>query len=143
VVSGAFVDPRGSVSCEQGYSGSRFWGEVGQWVLSSLGRRREVPKVVAADVRADVGQYRVDSAMLCAGLEGFDTKFTFHALDLNNIDATARFIAALDPAVIFSSVTINSWWVLQPTFVPKPTYDALLKRDLVFCSLGTLVSCQN
>ena len=108
-------------------------GEVGQWVLEFLGRRPEVSRVIAADVRPDVGRYRVDTAALSCALGGYDTPFEFHQLDVNDIDGTARLIEAAHPDVIFTSMAVSSWYVLNPpSEVPKRALEKLLPAGFGF-----------
>jgi len=107
-------------------------GEVGQWVLELLGRRPEVPSIVAADVSPDRGRYRVNAAMLSTSLEGYRSSISFRQIDVDDIEATARLVAEVKPAVVFSAVALNSWWVLQPTPIRAQLYDDLLKAGFGF-----------
>lgn len=96
-------------------------GDLGGWVLELLARSPGVTKIVTADIDREKGIRKTNIAQLGAAHMGFYPDMHFVQVDLNQIDATVKIIKEAQPNVIFASMTLQSWWMLEllPTKVRK------------------------
>ena len=99
-------------------------GAIGYNALEFLARTPEVDRIVTVDVRS-AGRGMTNNAMLGAATMGFSPEVEFFQLDVGNLDATASLLRRVKPAVILSTVTLQSYHVISE--LPK---DMFLKLKL-------------
>jgi hypothetical protein len=66
---------------------------------------------VIADINEDRALARVNLARLGAVARGLDPQIDFVRLDLADIDGTADAIAKVNPAIILTTATLQTWWL--------------------------------
>jgi len=87
-------------------------GELGGLVLELLARSPTFRgRLIGADINADAGLRKVNSARQGAICWGVPARIDFVHCDLGNVDATAELIAGENPTVIFNATTLASWWL--------------------------------
>lgn len=110
-------------------------GELGGNVLELLARVPGIAPITVADANADWGRRKTNSAIEGASYAGLYPEIGFEPLDLLDIDRTAELIARLNPAVIYNSTSLQSWWVVNEL---PPEVNKKLYRDK--CGLGPWIS---
>ncbi len=98
-------------------------GELGSNVYQLLLNSGAPLKIVTADVNEDTGIRKTNLMKYVAGQMGIDREVEFVKVDLFNIDETASTIDIVDPDIIYSAATLQSWWVI--TTLPKKVFDKL------------------
>lgn len=98
-------------------------GDLGGWVLEFLARVPNMPKIVTADINEDWGYRKTNSAILGASQFGFYPDIEFVQLDAFDVDRVAETLEEIQPAVIYNSMTLQSWWVI--TQLPQDAYKAI------------------
>ena len=106
-------------------------GELGGIVLEILARIPSISRIVAADINEDHGVRRTNTAIMGASYLNLYPDIKFVKMDLNNIEETARIIQEVNPKVIYSATTLQSWWVID--VLPKDVHAELYKD---YCGLG-------
>jgi len=106
-------------------------GELGGIVLELLARVPNISKIVTADLSEDQGVRRTNTALMGASYLNLYPDIKFVKMDLNNIEESARIIQEINPKVIYSATTLQSWWVID--VLPKELHAQLYKD---FCGLG-------
>lgn len=91
-------------------------GDLGGWVLEFLARCQGVNRIVTADIREDWGKAKTMTAAVGASQQGFSKRLEFHKVDMFDIDRTAELLDSIQPDVIYSAATLQSWWV--PLLLP-------------------------
>ncbi len=86
-------------------------GDLGGWVLEFLARQDGIATIITGDIREDYGRRKTLVAEVGSAQMGYNKRFYFHKIDVNDIDATAELIEKYDPTVIYTSVSLQSWWV--------------------------------
>ena len=86
-------------------------GDLGGWVLEFLARCQCVQRIVTADIREEWGKAKTMTAAVGASQQGFNNRLEFHKLDVNDIDRTAELLNSVQPDVLYSGTTLQSWWV--------------------------------
>jgi hypothetical protein len=87
-------------------------GELGGLVLELLARSPTFRgRLIGADINADEGLRKVNSARQGAICWGVPGNVDFTSCDLGNVEATAELIAREKPTVIFNATTLASWWL--------------------------------
>ncbi len=92
-------------------------GDLGGWVLEFLARCQGVHRIVTADIREEWGEAKTNTAAVGASQQGFNKRLEFHKLDVYDIDRTAELLNDVQPDVLYSGTTLQSWWV--PLLFPK------------------------
>jgi len=92
-------------------------GEIGGKALEILARRPGMGRIIAADFNVEYGKQKVNNALFGAAMEGYYPNIVFTPIDLNNIDQTAQTLAKYNPAVIFNSTSLQSYWMVE--LLPK------------------------
>lgn len=106
-------------------------GELGGIALEILARVPNITKVVTADLNEDHGVRRTNTALMGASYLNLYPNIEFVKIDLNNIEETAKIIREINPRIIYSATTLQSWWVIDA--LPKNVHAQLYKD---FCGLG-------
>ncbi len=83
-------------------------GDLGGWALEFLARREGLGTIYTADIREDYGISKTNCAAVGAGHEGYDKKFQFYKLELDDIDKTAKMLENTRPDVIFTALSLKS-----------------------------------
>jgi len=100
-------------------------GELGGHVLEMLVRTPGYRRIVTADVDEDRAYRKTNIAIYGASQMGFYPDVEYTKIDLNNLDQAAEVINRVNPDVIYSAATLQSWWVI--TTLPKDVFDDLDK----------------
>jgi len=100
-------------------------GELGGQVLQLLLNSGLPAKFVTADIDEETGVRKTNLMKYVAGQMGIYRDIEFVKIDLNNIEDTASIINRIDPNIIYSAVTFQSWWVI--TTLPKEVFEKLDK----------------
>jgi len=98
-------------------------GDLAGYVLEFLARVPNIPRIVAADINEDWGYRKVNSAIAGASQFNLYPDIEFRHLDAFDIDKTAGLIQEVQPAVVYNSMTLQSWWVI--TTLPKDAYKTI------------------
>jgi hypothetical protein len=98
-------------------------GSLGSLVLDLLLRINSSLEVLVASRNEDTVHQRTNLAMLAALQLGHRPHVSSTALDVSNVSQSAALIARFRPDIIFSSVCLQSWWVIGG--LPKPIFDRL------------------
>ena len=106
-------------------------GELGGIVLEILARVPNITKIVTADLNEDHGVRRTNTALMGASYLNLYPNIEFVKIDLNHIEETAKIIREINPRIIYSATTLQSWWVIDA--LPKNVHAQLYKD---FCGLG-------
>jgi len=85
-------------------------GDLGGWVLEFLARTPGVKNIVTADINEKWGTSKTNNARLNAAHAGLYPNMSFKKIDLNNLDGAAETIKEIEPDIIYSGVTLQSWW---------------------------------
>ncbi|NVM46870.1 MAG: hypothetical protein HWN79_18335, partial [Candidatus Lokiarchaeota archaeon] len=100
-------------------------GELGGIALEILARVPNITKIVTADLNEDHGIRRTNTALMGASYLNLYPNIEFVKIDLNNIEETAKIIREINPRIIFSATTLQSWWVIDA--LPKNVHTQLYK----------------
>ena len=98
-------------------------GDLGGWVLEFLARVPNMPKIVTADIRDDWGERKTNSAIAGASQFGLYPDIEFIKLDAFDVDVTAKVLQEVQPAIIYNSMTLQSWWVIAQ--LPEKAYKTI------------------
>jgi len=88
-------------------------GDLGGHVLEMLARVPGRRRIITADVNEEWGYRKTNLAAFGAAQLGYYPEITFTQLDLFNVDQTAETILACRPDIIYSTATLQSWWVID------------------------------
>ncbi|MBW2122210.1 MAG: hypothetical protein JRH07_10240 [Deltaproteobacteria bacterium] len=100
-------------------------GDLGGHVLEMLVRAPGARRIVTADINEDWGYRKTNIAAFGASQLGFYPELEFRKVDLYNIDETAETISKVSPEIIYSAVSLQSWWVINT--LPKEQFERLDK----------------
>jgi hypothetical protein len=98
-------------------------GLIGNYGLEFLARTPGVTSIFTADIDKTVGLSKTHNASLGAAHMGFYPNIEFVHLDLFNIEETASLLGRIAPDVVWSCVTLQSWWVISE--LPQDLYKKL------------------
>ncbi|MFW6138208.1 MAG: hypothetical protein ACOC7U_03445, partial [Spirochaetota bacterium] len=101
-------------------------GELGSQVYQLLLTSGVPVRLVTADVNEDNGIRKTNLMKYVAGQMGIDREVEFKKVDLYNIEQTAETIRKINPDIIYTAATLQSWWVITtlPTDVFKKLDEA-------------------
>ena len=85
-------------------------------------------KILVAGRNQQYLHQRTNLSALSAIQLGFYPDVNYTELDVQNIEQTAHTISVFKPDIIFSSVSLQSWWVI--TKLPKPVFESLDEAQL-------------
>lgn len=98
-------------------------GDLGGHVLEMLVRSPGSRRIITADVNAEWGYRKTNIAAFGGAQMGYYPKLEFVKIDLSNIDQTAELITKYRPEVIYSAVSLQSWWVINT--LPPEVFEEL------------------
>ena len=98
-------------------------GELGGQVYKLLLTSGTPLRIVTADIDEDLGIRKTNLMRYVAGQMGYDREVEFVRVDLYNIEETANTINQVDPDIIYTAATLQSWWVI--TTLPKDVFNKL------------------
>jgi hypothetical protein len=98
-------------------------GDLGGHVLEMLAREPGTRRIITSDVNEDWGYRKTNIAAYGAAQLGYYPELEFTKINLYNIEETAEQIAKYRPDVIYSAVSLQSWWVINT--LPKDVFDKL------------------
>ena len=98
-------------------------GDLGGHVLEMLVRAPGYRKIITADVNEDWTYRKTNIAAFGASQLGHYPELEFVKIDLYNIDQSAEIISKYKPEVIYSAVSLQSWWVINN--LPKEVFEEL------------------
>lgn len=100
-------------------------GDLGGHVLEMLVRAPGTRRIITADVNEDLAYRKTNIAVFGASQLGHYPEVEFTKIDLYNIEQTAEIISKFKPEIIYSAVTLQSWWVINT--LPKDVFEQLDK----------------
>jgi len=100
-------------------------GDLGGHVLEMLVRAPGSLRIITADVNEDWGYRKTNIAAFGASQLGHYPEVEFTRVDLYDIDRTAEIISKFKPEIIYSAVSLQSWWVINT--LPKEVFERLDK----------------
>jgi hypothetical protein len=98
-------------------------GDLGGHVLELLVRAPGSRRIITADVNEDWAYRKTNIAAFGAAQLGHYPEMEFVKVDLYNIDRTSELIAKYQPDIIYSAVSLQSWWVINT--LPKEVFEKL------------------
>lgn len=98
-------------------------GNVGSHVLDMLTRRDEPPRITLVGRDEEYLRRRANLSTLVAHQLGFAPHVEYAIADVTDLEPTAEVIARAQPDVIFSTVSLQAWWVINE--LPKPVFEEL------------------
>jgi hypothetical protein len=98
-------------------------GDLGAHVLDMLSRSPERPRIVVAGRKEEPLVRRKNLARYAALHLGATPDLDHVVLDLDDEARTAEVLSAVNPDIVFSAVSLQSWRVI--TELPKPVFDEL------------------
>jgi hypothetical protein len=98
-------------------------GDLGGHVLEMLARAPGPRRIITADINDDWGYRKTNIAAFGAAQMGCYPQLEFVKVDLYNPDQTAEIISKYKPEIIYSAVSLQSWWVINT--LPKEVFEKL------------------
>jgi hypothetical protein len=98
-------------------------GDLGGHVLEMLVRVPGARRIITADVNEDWGYRKTNLALFGASQLGFYPDLEFTKVDLYDIEKTAETILSFSPEIIYSAVSLQSWWVIST--LPADVFERL------------------
>jgi hypothetical protein len=92
-------------------------GHLGGVTLELLARQDWVGKIIGSSRDPERGSARCNLARLGAMAQGYPADIEYLALDLRNVDQVADTIQRLDPDLILSTASLQTWWL--PELLPR------------------------
>ncbi|MBL8702947.1 MAG: hypothetical protein JNK67_31480 [Alphaproteobacteria bacterium] len=87
-------------------------GELGGLMAELLARSpRFAGRIVGADINADLGLRKINSARQGAIAWGSDVALDFAACDMSDVDRIAELLHRVKPDLVFNATTVSSWWL--------------------------------
>jgi hypothetical protein len=86
-------------------------GGIGGWCVEFLTREPSISTLVAADIRADYGRQKLNTAVSGANQMGYYPETEFVQMDLlADVSKNAEIIAKVNPRCILNCSTMLTWW---------------------------------
>ncbi len=98
-------------------------GDLGGHVLEMLVRAPGPRRIITADINEEVAYRKTNIARFGAAQMGHYPEVEFVKIDLFNIDQTAEIISRYKPDLIYSAVSLQSWWVINT--LPREVFEEL------------------
>ncbi|MFF4306855.1 saccharopine dehydrogenase NADP-binding domain-containing protein [Streptomyces sp. NPDC001601] len=99
-------------------------GNVGTHTLDLLARRPDAPRITLAGRDEELLIRQVNLSRMVAAQLGHTPRLDHVVMDVDHIDRTAATLAELSPDIVFSTVSLQAWWVINE--LPK---DLLTRLD--------------
>lgn len=106
-------------------------GELGGIILEYMCRIPNICEIITADANPDWGFRKTNSAIEGASYMGLYPHIHFHPIDVLNIEKTAELLRKINPTVICSGTTLQSWWVVNEL---PPEVNVRIYKDR--CGIG-------
>ena len=88
-------------------------GHLGGVTLELLARQEWVGRIVGASHDPERGIARCNLARLGAMAQGYSTDIEYQELDLRDVDRVAESIDELEPDLILSTASLQTWWLTE------------------------------
>jgi hypothetical protein len=88
-------------------------GDLGGHVLEMLVRAPGARRIITADINEDWAYRKTNIAAFGASQLGFFPEMESTKIDLFDIDQASEIIAKYNPEIIYSAVSLQSWWVIN------------------------------
>jgi len=88
-------------------------GNVGTHTLDLLARREDAPRITVAGRDDEHLTRQVNLSRMVATQLGYPSRLGHTVVDVDDIDRTAETLARLRPDVVFSTVSLQAWWVIN------------------------------
>jgi hypothetical protein len=88
-------------------------GNVGTHTLDLLARRADAPRVTIAGRREEHLVRQANLSRMVATQLGHQPRIDYAVIDVDNIDQTAATLAGLSPDLVFSTASLQAWWVIN------------------------------
>lgn len=98
-------------------------GNLGSYALDILVRRPAGPRLIVAGRDEEALVRRMNLARLTAAQLGYDREVSTAVVDANEVEATAETLARLRPDIVFTTMSLQAWWVV--TRLPEPVRSRL------------------
>jgi len=98
-------------------------GDLGGHVLEMLVRAPGARRIITADINEDWGYRKTNIAAFGASQLGLYPELEFTKIDLYNVEQSAEIIAKYKPEIIYSAVSLQSWWVINT--LPREVFEEL------------------
>jgi hypothetical protein len=98
-------------------------GDLGGHVLEMLVRAPGCLRIITADINEDWAYRKTNIAAFGASQLGHYPEVEFVKIDLYNIEQTSEIIFKYKPEIIYSAVSLQSWWVINT--LPKKVFEKL------------------
>ena len=100
-------------------------GHLGGVTLELLARQEWVGKIVGSSRDSERGAARCNLARLGAMAQGYSADIEFLQLDLRDVDRVAESIRGLEPDLILSTASPQTWWL--PELLPEEAASRLAR----------------
>jgi len=100
-------------------------GDLGSVLLEFLAREPAFDRIRVASLLEEEGEARCNLARISALAHGFTPEIDFHRLDLNDTEQTAELVSRLNPDILISTATLQTWWLAD--LLPEP-HSSRIKR---------------
>lgn len=98
-------------------------GDLGGHVLEMLARAPGSHRIVTADINEEWGYRKTNIARFGAAQMGCYPELKFTRIDLYNVEQSAEIIARYQPELIYTAVSLQSWWVINT--LPQKVFEEL------------------
>lgn len=98
-------------------------GDLGGHVLEMLVRAPGARRIITADVNEDWAYRKTNIAAFGASQLGFFPEVESTKIDLFNVDQASEIITKYSPEIIYSAVSLQSWWVINT--LPQEVFEQL------------------
>ena len=98
-------------------------GDLGGHVLEMLVRAPGSRRIITADINGDWGYRKTNIAAFGAAQMDCYPELEFVKIDLYNLDQSSEIISKYKPEIIYSAVSLQSWWVINT--LPKEVFEKL------------------
>ncbi|MBT8369944.1 MAG: hypothetical protein HKO68_05355 [Desulfobacterales bacterium] len=98
-------------------------GDLGGHVLELLARSPGSRRIITADINEEWGYRKTNIVAFGAAQMGYYPDLRFEKIDLYNVEQTAELIAQFKPDIIYSAVSLQSWWVINT--LPQEVFEEL------------------
>jgi hypothetical protein len=98
-------------------------GDLGGHVLEILVRSPGARRIITADINEDWAYRKTNIAAFGASQLGLYPEVECTKIDLFNIDQASEIIAKYRPEIIYSAVSLQSWWVINT--LPTEVFEQL------------------